>query len=412
MSNNFYLLKTPSLKKLLEIDENNLISKKTPNKVKKIIVSSNNEQNYTEKIKKVFNNLINSLPLNIPRSVKLLLICTFIIPVLFSLSVFIPNLSSASNSNEMLVSQIQNVSKIFKNLNFNNELILRSQLEKLIQQYEKYIKLFPNNPELIKMAKSRIQIANYILENITNDMFLDVMIKKISDNFKIKPYFSYNKNKTICRADSLGRWATLIEEEHQAKQVEKFLKEYPKIYEKNNKERLEKINDLIDKAVLTYAYVPNFKQNLKINKSLKQKNNKDTNKNNRTNKKSIKKSKNNNSSNLTSDQPKPEKKSKNKVKSNANQNSTSNNTTNSEVNNTAHQVQANNELTNLPQPSNTIEPTNNVTNYENIPLPPQPQQQVNTPQPDVQENQSQNNQSQQSSSQPHETNNPSQLKNN
>ncbi len=226
-------------------------------KTKILVVNSiRNEIDYPGEIKSQIARITQILPVNIPRSLIAILFTLIIVPVIFSPGIFMPDFLAAAGGG-VTVSQFKFPEAVFKNLNFDNRDILKSQIDHLITSYNKRLKHYCPESEISKLIASRIITAEYIWMNATDDLFFDYMMAQIA-NIKIKPYFGYARNsRTPNRTASLGRWAVETERIDYEKKLVKFMQKYPEIYEKANFDRLEKISDLITEAVMTHTYIVN-----------------------------------------------------------------------------------------------------------------------------------------------------------
>ena len=226
-------------------------------KTKILVVNSiRNEIDYPGEIKARIARITQILPVNIPRSLIAILFTLIIVPVIFSPGIFIPDFLAAAGGG-VTVSQFKFPETVFKNLNFDNRDILKSQIDHLITSYNNRLKHYNPESEISKLIASRIITAEYIWMNATDDLFLDYMMAQIS-NIKIKPYFGYARDsRTPNRTASLGRWAVETERIDYDKKLVKFMQKYPEIYENANFDRLEKISGLITEAVMTHTYIVN-----------------------------------------------------------------------------------------------------------------------------------------------------------
>lgn len=225
-------------------------------KTKILVVNSiRNEVDYIGEAKSKIAKITEILPVNIPRSLVAILFALIVIPVIFSPGIFVPDFLAAAGG--VSVSQFRFPEAVFKNLNFDNRDILKAQIDHLMTSYNKRLRLYCPESEIAKLLASRINTAEYIWMNSTDDLFHDFMMAQIA-NVKIKPYFSYTRNrKTPNRVSALGRWATEIERADYDKNFAEFMRKYPDVYEKANFDRLERISNLITEAVMTHTYIVN-----------------------------------------------------------------------------------------------------------------------------------------------------------
>jgi len=226
-------------------------------KTKILVVNSiRDEIDYPGLIKSKIAKITQILPVNIPRSIVAILFTLIIVPVIFSPGIFIPDFLAAAGGG-VTVSQFKFPEAIFKNLNFDNRDVLKSQIDCLIKSYNNRLKHYHPQSEISKLIASRIATAEYIWMNATDDLFFDYMMAQIA-NIKVKPYFGYARNsRTPNRTAALGRWAVETERADYEKKLVKYMQKYPEIYEKANFDRLEKISDLITEAVITHTYIVN-----------------------------------------------------------------------------------------------------------------------------------------------------------
>ncbi|OQA80747.1 MAG: hypothetical protein BWY32_00800 [bacterium ADurb.Bin243] len=214
------------------------------------------ETDYMDAAKTKISKITEILPLSIPRSIVAILFTLIVIPVIFSPGIFMPDFLAAAGGGAS-VTQFRFPEAVFKNLNFDNRDILKSQIDHLISSYNKRLKHYCPESEISKLIASRIITAEYIWMNATDDLFLDYMMAQIA-SVKIKPYFSYARDRrTPSRVASLGRWASETERIDYERKLAEFMQKYPDVYEKANFDRLEKINDLITEAVMTHTYIVN-----------------------------------------------------------------------------------------------------------------------------------------------------------
>ena len=225
-------------------------------KTKILVVNSiRSEVDYIGEAKSKIAKITEILPVNIPRSLVAILFALIVIPVIFSPGIFVPDFLAAAGG--VSVSQFRFPEAVFKNLNFDNRDILKAQIDHLITSYNKRLRLYCPESEIAKLLASRINTAEYIWMNSTDDLFHDFMMAQIA-NVKIKPYFSYaRRGKTPNRVAALGRWATEIERADYDKNFAEFMRRYPDVYEKANFDRLERISNLLTEAVMTHTYIVN-----------------------------------------------------------------------------------------------------------------------------------------------------------
>ncbi len=218
-----------------------------------VVHSLRGDNGFNDGIKSKIAEITKILPVNIPRSIVAILFTLIIIPILFSPGIFMPDFLAAAGG--VSISQFRFPEAVFKNLNFDSRDILEAQIKHLTASYSKRLVHYQPESEIARLIASRIQTAEYIWMNATDDLFFDYMMAQIA-NVKIKPYFGYTRNgKTPNRVSSLGRWADETERIDYERKLAKFMKKYPEIYEKANFDRLERINDLIIEAVLTHTYI-------------------------------------------------------------------------------------------------------------------------------------------------------------
>jgi len=276
--------------------ENHTIKTNHPIYKTKILVvnSKHNEIDHLSAIKSKINQITEILPINIPRSLVAILFTLIVIPILFSPGIFMPDFLAAAGG--VSISQFRFPEAVFKNLNFDSRDILDAQIKHLTASYSKRLAHYHPESEIARLITSRIQTAEYIWMNATDDLFFDYMMAQIA-NVKIKPYFGYTRNgRTPNRVSSLGRWADETERIDYERKLAKFMEKYPEIYEKANFDRLERINDLIIEAVLTHMYIVKEAKTLIVKEKKavhKSKKSRAKNKTRKTSKNKIKKAVNN-----------------------------------------------------------------------------------------------------------------------